>query len=111
MRSLAVSPERDADDLVACARATTRTGRLSLAGRAPSPALYLGGMTVDPETDAAPVRVDGLDDLTREWRKLQFTRLGFENADEMARSDGDWHEAAALLAAGASLDQVTKILL
>ena len=68
-------------------------------------------MTVDPETDAAPDRVDGLDDLTLEWRRLQFKRLGFENAEEMARSEGDWHEAAALLAAGASLEQVTKILL
>ena len=68
-------------------------------------------MSVDPETDVAPVRVDGLDDLTLEWRRLQFDRLGFENAEEMARSEGDWHEAAALLAAGASPEQVTKILL
>ncbi len=73
--------------------------------------MYLAGMSVDAERDAAPVRVDGLDDLTLEWRRLQFRRLGFENADEMARSDGDWHEAAALIAAGASLEQVTKILL
>jgi hypothetical protein len=68
-------------------------------------------MTVDPQTDAAPARVDRLDELTLEWRSLQFRRLGFENADEMARSDGDWHEAAALIAAGASHEQVTKILL
>lgn len=68
-------------------------------------------MTVDPQTDAAPVRAERLDELTLEWRRLQFERLGFENAEEMARSEGDWHEAAALLAAGASPEQVTKILL
>ncbi len=73
--------------------------------------MYADGMSVDAERDAAPVRVDRLDELTLEWRRLQFGRLGFENAEEMARSEGDWHEAAALLAAGASPDQVTKILL
>ena len=51
------------------------------------------------------------DDLTVEWRELQFARLGFENADEMARSDVDWHEAASLIAAGARPEDLVRILL
>ena len=37
--------------------------------------------------------------------------LGFENADEMARSNVDWHEAAALISAGATVEGVIRILL
>ena len=51
------------------------------------------------------------DDLTIQWRALQFARLGFENADEMAQSDADWHEAAALIAAGATPEFIAGILL
>jgi len=51
------------------------------------------------------------DDLTIEWRELQFARLGFENADVMARSNVDWHEAAALISAGATPEGVTRIRL
>ena len=51
------------------------------------------------------------DDLTIEWRELQFARLGFENADEMARSNVDWHEAAALISAGVTPEDVVRILL
>ena len=51
------------------------------------------------------------DDLTIEWRELQFARLGFENAHEMARSNVDWHEAAALISAGATPESVIRIRL
>ena len=68
-------------------------------------------MTVDPQTGPAPVQADQQDELTIEWRELQFARLGFENADEMARSKVDWHEAAALIAAGATPEHLTRILL
>ena len=51
------------------------------------------------------------DDLTIQWRALQFARLGFENVDEMARSNVDWHEAAALIAAGATPERIARILL
>lgn len=67
-------------------------------------------MTVHPQTDPAPVQPDEHDELTTEWRELQFARLGFENADEMARSKVDWHEAEALIAAGATPEQLTRIL-
>ena len=54
---------------------------------------------------------DSHDDLTIQWRAGQFARLGFENADEMAQSDTDWHEAAALIAAGATPHFIARILL
>jgi len=60
---------------------------------------------------AAEVVTGGHDDLTIQWRALQFARLGFENADEMARSKVDWHEAAALIAAGATPEHIARILL
>jgi hypothetical protein len=68
-------------------------------------------MDVDLEPGVDPVKVGSLDDLTTEWRELQFARLGFENAAELARSDVDWHEAAALLAAGATPERIVSILL
>ena len=51
------------------------------------------------------------DELTIEWREYQFARLGFANVEEMARSKVDWHEAEALIAAGATPEQVRRILL
>ena len=57
------------------------------------------------------VTVGSHDELTIEWRQLRFARLGFENVDEMARSNADWHEAAALIAAGARPEQLVRILL
>lgn len=54
---------------------------------------------------------DSHDDLTIQWRALQFARLGFENADEMARSNVDWHEAAAHIAAGATPEHIARFLL
>lgn len=68
-------------------------------------------MTIHARTDEEVVRVDRLDDLTIEWRRVQFERLGFENPDEMARSNADWHEAAALISAGGTPKQVAGILL
>lgn len=66
---------------------------------------------VNPESLASLAEGARHDDLTIEWRELQFARLGFENADEMARSNVDWHEAAALISAGASPEGVIRILL
>ena len=68
-------------------------------------------MGVHLEACAEVVRVGSHDDLTIEWRELQFARLGFENADEMARSNVDWHKAAALIAAGARPEHLVRILL
>jgi len=68
-------------------------------------------MSVDSQSDEGAVRVDRLDGLTLEWRRVQFARLGFANPDEMARSNADWHEAAALIAAGCTPEQVARILL
>ena len=68
-------------------------------------------MGVDLQAGAEVVTVGSHDDLTVEWRELQFARLGFENADEMARSGVDWHEAAALISAGATPEDVIRILL
>ena len=68
-------------------------------------------MGVDLQAGVEVVTVGSHDDLTVEWRELQFGRLGFENADEMARSDVDWHEAAALIAAGATPEDLVGILL
>ena len=65
----------------------------------------------DLQAGVEVVTVGSHDDLTVEWRELQFGRLGFENADEMARSDVDWHEAAALIAAGARPEDLVRILL
>ena len=68
-------------------------------------------MGVDSQAAAEGVTAVSHDDLTTEWRALQFARLGFENAGEMARSNVDWHEAAALLAAGATPTHIARILL
>ena len=68
-------------------------------------------MGVHLQAGAEVVTVGSHDALTIEWRELQFARLGFENADEMARSNVDWHEAAALMAAGALPEHIVKILL
>ena len=68
-------------------------------------------MGVNLQAAAGVVTGDGHDDLTIQWRTLQFARLGFENADEMARSNVDWHEAAALIAAGATPEHIAGILL
>jgi hypothetical protein len=67
-------------------------------------------MGVHLQAAAEVVTGDGHDDLIQ-WRALQFARLGFENADEMARSNVDWHEAAALIAAGATPEHIARILL
>jgi hypothetical protein len=69
------------------------------------------GPELNPEPLASLAESAGHDDLTIEWRVLQFARLGFENADEMARSNVDWHEAAALIAAGVTPEDVVRILL
>ena len=66
---------------------------------------------LNPEPPASLAEGARHDDLTIEWRELQFARLGFENADEMARSNVDWHEAAALISAGATVEGVIRILL
>ena len=68
-------------------------------------------MDVQLQASAEVVTVGSHDDLTIEWRELQFARLGFKNADEMARSNVDWHEAAALIGAGAALEDIVRILL
>ncbi len=68
-------------------------------------------MGVHPQAYAEGVTVGSHDDLTTEWRELQFARLGFENADEMARSNVDWHEAAALIGAGATPEDIVSIRL
>ena len=68
-------------------------------------------MGVHLQACAELVTVGSHDDLTIAWRELQFARLGFENADEMARSNVDWHEAAALIAAGATPERIVRILL
>lgn len=68
-------------------------------------------MGVHLQAAAEVVTGESRDDLTIQWRALQFARLGFENADEMAQSDADWHEAAALIAAGATPDFIARILL
>ena len=68
-------------------------------------------MGVDLQAGVEVVTVGSHDDLTVEWRELQFARLGFENADEMARSNVDWHEAAVLIAAGARPEDLVRILL
>ena len=68
-------------------------------------------MGVDLQAGAEVVTVGSHDDLMVEWRELQFARLGFENADEMARSNVDWHEAAALVAAGVRPEHLVRILL
>jgi hypothetical protein len=68
-------------------------------------------MGVDLQAAAEGVAAVSHDELTTEWRALQFARLGFENADEMARSNVDWHEAAALIAVGATPEHVARILL
>ena len=68
-------------------------------------------MGVHLQAGAEVATVGSHDDLTIEWRELQFARLGFENADEMARSNVDWHEAAALVAAGAPPEHIVRILL
>lgn len=68
-------------------------------------------MGVHLQAAAEVVTGDSHDDLTTQWRALQFARLGFENADEMARSNVDWHEAAALIAAGATPEHIARILL
>ena len=66
---------------------------------------------LNPEPLASLAEGARPDELTIEWRELQFARLGFENADEMARSNVDWHEAAALIAAGVTPEDVVRILL
>ena len=68
-------------------------------------------MGVHLQAAAEAVTGDSHDDLTIQWRALQFARLGFENADEMARSNVDWHEAAAFIAAGATPEYIARILL
>ena len=68
-------------------------------------------MGVDLQAGVEVVTVGSHDDLTVERRALQFARLGFENADEMARSNVDWHEAGALIAAGARPEDLVRILL
>ena len=68
-------------------------------------------MDVHLQASAEVVTVGSHDDLTIEWRELQFARLGFKNADEMARSNVDWHEAAALIGAGATPEDIVRILL
>jgi len=68
-------------------------------------------MGVDLQAAGELVAARNHDDLTTEWRALQFARLGFENADQMARSNVDWHEAAALIAAGATPEHIARILL
>lgn len=68
-------------------------------------------MTADTHSAGRKEQSETPDELTIEWRKLQFSRLGFPNAEEMARSNVDWHEAEALIAAGADPEQVTRILL
>ena len=68
-------------------------------------------MGVHLQSCAEVVTVGSHDHLTIEWRELQFARLGFENADEMARSNVDWHEAAVLIAAGATPEHIVRILL
>ena len=45
-------------------------------------------MGVHLQAAAEVVTVDSHEDLTIEWRELQFARLGFENADEMAIQRG-----------------------
>ena len=66
---------------------------------------------LNPEPLASLAEGALLDDLTIEWRELQFARLGFENANEMARFNVDWHEAAALISAGVTPEDVIRILL
>ena len=68
-------------------------------------------MSVHLQAAAEVATGQSLDDLTIQWRALQFARLGFENADEMAQSDADWHEAAALIAAGGTPEFIAGILL
>ena len=68
-------------------------------------------MGVHLQAAAEAVTGDSHDDLTIQWRVLQFARLGFANADEMARSNVDWHEAAALIAAGVTPEYIARILL
>jgi len=68
-------------------------------------------MGVHLQAAAEVVTGDSHDELTIQWRLLQFARLGFENADEMARSSVDWHEAAALIAVGATPEHIARILL
>ena len=68
-------------------------------------------MGVDLQAGVEVVTVGSHDDLTVEWRELQFARLGFENAGEWARSNVDWHRAAALIAAGARPEHLVRILL
>ncbi len=67
--------------------------------------------TIEKPLGTEDTSASSLDDLTIQWRALQFARLGFENADEMARSNVDWHEAAALIAAGATPEHIAGILL
>ena len=68
-------------------------------------------MTADTHSAGREAQSETPDELTIEWREYQFARLGFANADEMARSNADWHEAEALIAAGATPEQVRRILL
>jgi hypothetical protein len=67
-------------------------------------------MSIDVPASSEVVSAGNHDDQTIEWRELQFARLGFENAGEMARSNADWHEAAALIAAGARPEHLSRIM-
>jgi hypothetical protein len=71
---------------------------------------YTACMSIDVPASRKVVSAGNHDDQTIEWRELQFARLGFENAGEMARSDADWHEAAALIAAGARPEDLFRIM-
>ena len=46
------------------------------------------------------------------WRVEQFEALGFHEADAelLAYSDVDWHEAARLIAAGCPVDIALRLL-
>ena len=68
-------------------------------------------MGVHLQAGAEVVTGDSYDDLTIQWRALQFARHGFENADRMARSKLDWHEAAAHIAAGATPEHIARTML
>jgi hypothetical protein len=53
------------------------------------------------------------DDLrVAQWREERFLSLGFTDmqAGVLARGDSDWHEAAALVAAGCPVDIVYRIV-
>ena len=67
-------------------------------------------MGVHLHAAAEVVTGDSHDDLTIQWRALQFCATPFRERDEMPLSDADWYEAAALIAAGAPAERIARIL-